>query len=226
MSDKKAKCIYSAITGDYDFVRELKHKSPEFDYILFTNNKKVKSKTWDVRHIDNEDELSNVKLARQIKLEYYKYVPEYEFSIWVDGNIQISGDILRFLNTLPLDVSDFFIGSHPHRQNIMQEAQTCVQLKKDSHENLSKQIEAYKAEKMPFAHIPLVESGVLVRRDTKKVKKFCKAWFKQILKFTPRDQIAFSYTLWKNPMAVFLFPAFRDHYKNVFTLGIKHEKLK
>jgi hypothetical protein len=223
LEEYKKKCVYGAITGDYDYVREVKIKAEGFDYILFTNNKDIKSSTWDVRYLDNEDDLDNVRLARQVKHQYYKYVPDYDLTLWVDGNVEIVGNVLDFIKTLPLEVSDFFVSKHPHRQNIFQEAQTCVQLGKDSYDNIANQITQYKLEGIP-PKLPLVESGVLLRKNTKKIRKFCDFWFEQVMKYTPRDQLSFTYTLWRNPMNVFLFPAFRDYYRNVFILGHKHDK--
>ena len=222
--DIEKKCVYTAITGNYDFVREIGVKVPDFDYILFTDNKELVSNTWDVRYINNPDELDTVRLARQIKLQYWKYIPEYDFSVWVDGNVEVCGNIKDFLKTLPLDISDILVSKHPHRNTILQEANTCLQLKKESKDNLIKQINKYKGENMPIGKIPLAETGVLVRTHTKKIQKFCDFWFKQIIENTTRDQIAFPYTCWKNPLALFLFPAFRDNYKHVFRLSWKHGK--
>ncbi len=217
------KCIYSAIIGDYDNVREINNKLPEFDYILFTNNKELKSKTWDIVYIENEDNLDNIRLARQIKLEYYKYIPDYDFSIWIDGYIHLHGDIYTFLKDLPLDLSDIFVSKHPHRNTVYEECDACLQLKKDTPENINNQKTSYQKQGVP-ANVPLIESGVLVRKDSMKMRKFCKLWFEEICKYTPRDQIAFSYVFWKNPMSLYLFKPFRDNYKHVFTLGVHNRK--
>ena len=48
-------CVYTCITGDYDNLHEIKKKEKDIDYYLFTNNKNIKSKTWKVIYIENEE---------------------------------------------------------------------------------------------------------------------------------------------------------------------------
>ena len=36
-------CVYTCITGDYDELKDIKYVDKDYDYICFTNNKKIKS---------------------------------------------------------------------------------------------------------------------------------------------------------------------------------------
>ena len=44
-------CVYTCITGDYDNLIEIKNKEKNIDYYCFTNNKSIKSNTWNVIYI-------------------------------------------------------------------------------------------------------------------------------------------------------------------------------
>ena len=61
MSKKNKICVYTCITGDYDNPKEIPKLEKGIDYYCFTNNKKIKSNTWNVIYIDDEN-LSNVQL--------------------------------------------------------------------------------------------------------------------------------------------------------------------
>ena len=60
-------CVYTCITGEYDDLKEIKNVEKNIDYYCFTNNKKIKSKTWNVVYIE-DNELSNLLLARKTKI--------------------------------------------------------------------------------------------------------------------------------------------------------------
>ena len=47
-------CVYTCITGDYDNLNEIKNIEKGIDYICYTNNKKIKSKTWKVKYITDD----------------------------------------------------------------------------------------------------------------------------------------------------------------------------
>lgn len=69
-------CVYTCITGDYDNLIELKNKEKGIDYLCFTNNKRIKSKTWKVIYIEDKT-LTDVQLARKTKIlgnEYTKKI--------------------------------------------------------------------------------------------------------------------------------------------------------
>lgn len=211
------RCIYSAITGNYDSVKEIGCKNPDYDYIMFTNNRSVKSNTWTVVYLENPFELDDVRLARSVKLEYYKYISDYDFSVWVDGSILIHGDIANFIRTLAIKTTDFFISQHPHRDNIDDEAQACIVRNKDSTFKIEQQIAAYRVDGFKDNGI-FAESGIIVRNHTLTVEKFCRAWFSHILEYSNRDQISFPYVMWTHPMKVCLFNTFRDNYLDVFRI--------
>jgi hypothetical protein len=92
MSDKKV-CIYSAIYGAYDVLREPVEQSIECDFIMFTDNKELselKDKTkWEVKYVPWQfgHPRHNAKCP---KLNPDIVLPEYDIVIWVDGDMEIT----------------------------------------------------------------------------------------------------------------------------------------
>lgn len=110
-------CLYTAITGSYDNLKDIKYKEDSIDYICFTNNKNIKSDTWQVRYID--EDLDNLTLARKIKIIGYKYLTNYDITIWIDGAFQLQQPVTNYLNDLcELDKYDLVYINHEERVHL------------------------------------------------------------------------------------------------------------
>ena len=77
-------CVYTCITGNYDNLIEI-NKEKGIDYLCFTNNKKIKSKSWKIIYIEDK-KLTNVELARKVKILGNEITNKYDITIWKDGN--------------------------------------------------------------------------------------------------------------------------------------------
>lgn len=139
MSENK-KVIYTVIAGNYDSL--LKQPNVDgYDFICFTDNKELKSDLWEIREIPQElNDLTDVKKNRCIKILAHKYLPEYDFSIYIDGNISILGDVNEFVKNNCNEKDGYvFIGKHPYgRKCIYDEAVALIELKKDKKEIIEK----------------------------------------------------------------------------------------
>lgn len=189
--------IYTCITGDYDRLVDPSVVSPDFDYICFTD-KPTNVKVWQIRPIPDELKgLSKVKQHKIVKISPHKYLPEYEESLYIDGSIDIVGDIHEFLSVYCSDTSkSIFIRKHPARDCIYDEAEECIRAKKDTREHIDNQIQRYKSEGFP-KHFGLTENNIIYRRHDDCCKKVMEAWKDEIIKGSHRDQLSLYYCLWK-----------------------------
>lgn len=188
--------VYSAITGDYDQVREPKYINPGLDYILFTNNPQITSSVWQVRMVENKEQLDNVRLARRIKILGHEYLPEYDYSIWVDGKLEIESDLGEYVEKYRKK-EPVLCFTHYENNDIYQEKETCITLRKDNPEIVEKQVRRYHEEGYP-ADSGLVESGVMVRElHDERVRRIMQIWWEEIITGSRRDQLSFNYACWK-----------------------------
>lgn len=82
--------VYTCITGDYDKLIDPQFIDSGVDYICYTNNNTLNSNVWQIRPIPTDlDYLTQVKKQRYIKINAHVMLPEYDISVWVDGNIII-----------------------------------------------------------------------------------------------------------------------------------------
>lgn len=199
--DKKY-IVYTCITGGYDTLHEIKYLSPNIDYICFTDNLNLKSDTWKIIPLPNDIKLINSKVKQQrlIKILPHKYIPnasDYEASLWVDGNIEIVGDLNDFFLKYDISKKFLYVNKHPSRDCIYREQIAVIRYKKDTFENTNPQINRYRDEGFP-EHYGLGETNILLRKHNDKCCiKTMDLWANELKNGSHRDQLSFNYAIWK-----------------------------
>jgi len=180
--------IYSALTGDYDDVHELLYKEEGVDYLLFTNNPSLKSKTWQVVIV--ESELDDVLLSREIKMLPYKYLGDaYDMSIYIDANAVIYGELSNLTKYLTGEKT-FAVSRHWERESVKEEIEACVRLRGVDKKEAEKQYEKYMQDGFQDDQ-PLLECGLLVRRHKdQKLQRLMQVWFEEFKNGIRRDQLS------------------------------------
>ncbi|MBR1930099.1 MAG: DUF616 domain-containing protein [Lachnospiraceae bacterium] len=188
--------VYSAMTGNYDTVKEIQYKNPHLDYILFTDNPNVRSSTWEVRLLENSEGLDSVRLARKAKILGHALLADYDYSVWVDAKLEVVGDfeeyIQRYRGKRPLLCFPNFTNDCAY-----EEEKLCEALKKDRFDTMRAQMQKYQKEGYP-AHNGMVETAILVREiHNEEVIKVMETWWNEIINHSYRDQLSFNYSCWK-----------------------------
>lgn len=138
-----------------------------------------------------------VKNARRYKVLPHKYLSEYEYSIWIDGNYEIIGSIQEYIKKYSKQ-SAILCVVHPDRCCVYEEAQACIEIKKDSEDIICMQIDKYRSELYPENN-GMIASGILFRKhNNPEVIKIMEDWWKEIEKYSKRDQLSFNYVCWEN----------------------------
>jgi hypothetical protein len=206
ISQRKKKVVYTCIYGIYDTLLDPEAINPDWDYICFTNQKITTPTHWKIEEIPAEClEEDHSKIPRKIKVLAHKYLPKYDTSIWVDGNIQFLRDPEEILENY--QGSHFSLMSHPERICAYEEIEACARLGKDTEDNLREIGNRLREENYPQDN-GLVQTGILIRDHREEdVIRFSEMWWSMIKNYTHRDQVTFNYVLWKNPTNISLFSA-------------------
>lgn len=205
--------VYTCVTGDYDNVVEFySYKDKEIDYLLFTNNQKIRSDFWKVIYIEDNN-LSNVKLARKIKILGHPVLKQYKYTLWLDGASLPRKNLIPFVNSCIESGSHFISFAHRERDCAYQESLAVLYLKKDISAIVKPQMYSYLNEGFP-QHNGLIESPVIFRSWDLEVERTMQVWFEQILRHSHRDQLSFNYAAWKTGFEYHLLLA--DAFDNSF----------
>ena len=193
---KRKIVIYTAITGGYDKLTAPTVVNKDIDYICFTDNPSTKSTVWRMLPVvDNGLDLA--RQNRQYKLLPHRFLAEYKYSLYIDGNIDIIGDITQLIQKHMVSCSIAFF-SHYQRNCVYEEARACIKQKKDGTEAIKKQIQRYRDEGYPRNN-GLIEGGIILRRHNDlKIIKTMEAWWNELINESRRDQLSFNYVAWKN----------------------------
>lgn len=181
--------IYTALTGNYDNVNEILYKEDGVDYLLFTNNRNLRSNTWQIVYI--ESDLDNVLLSREIKMLPHKYLSEkYDASIYIDANAVIYGELSQLTNYLNEQVS-FAVSKHGERNTVKDEVEVIIQrFKSVDPQQARTQYDQYV--KNGFKDdLGLAECGLLIRsHNDYQLIPVMEAWWREFNKGIRRDQIS------------------------------------
>ncbi|MBQ1551238.1 MAG: DUF616 domain-containing protein [Bacilli bacterium] len=196
--DKKI-VVYSCIVGNYDSINEPIYFNDNVEYILFSD-KDIKSNFWKVRKIPSKIlKLKNKTLInRYIKLHPFELFKDYDYSIYIDGNVKTLSDISGFVNCINKKTG-IAMFKHHSRKCIYIEEKACILQNKGNKNKIIKQIEKYKSENFP-TNFGLLE-GTIIVSDLKNenAKNLLIDWWNEFYESESlRDQLSLPYVLWKN----------------------------
>ena len=194
-------CVYTCMTGDYDNVREILNKEEGVDYYFFTNNKNIKSNTWQVVYIEDK-ELNDFYLSRKIKMIGTDITNKYDTVVWQDASVQFKKSVKEFVEKYKRQDNNFVAFKHGERSSVAEEANACFRFFKDSKQNIEKLLKFYKKENYPDDR-GLMEATVFIKNPKdEKVQETMKMWFDMLLKFGKRDQLLFPYCAYKTGLKI------------------------
>lgn len=185
------KLIYTAIFGPYEELKEPTIITPGWKYVCVTDQP-LKSDVWKILKVPTWQ--NRILQARASKLLLEELVliyglKTYSPTIWIDGSFTINCNLDEWWDK-------HFKGEmtcikHPIRDCIYEEGEVCVRYGKDNG-LIEEQLWKYQESdpKVPKRN-GLIQSGILMRTPTVRVKKLCKNWFEEITLYSLRDQISF-----------------------------------
>lgn len=195
--------VYTCIVGDYDPLVEPQYVSEECDYYFLSDKRPETSKVFqwiDINDIVPDIVSDNFRKNRFCKLLVNRIFPEYKYSVYVDGNIQIIGDIRKYADR----IGKSGIAAHKlaTMDDLYEHAFHCIASVFDKKELIMKEVGDYYHEGMP-RHFGMFECGVLVRDNHNMIcQKLMDDWWNEVYNRSYRDQLSFTYCLWKNGLEI------------------------
>lgn len=209
--------VYTVNIGGYDNLIQPLIKEDNVDYYLVSDKKPDYLGIWkwiDANKYTKDLNLSNVKKARYIKTHPHLIFKNYKYSIFIDGNIRCISNISHYINNINKKTK-IAIHPHPYRDCVYKEL---ISLKKNggkgNYKQMKRQIEIYKKEGMPKL-FGLFETNVFIREHNDiNCIKIMEEWWNEIYDKSERDQLSFTYVLWKNGYCVNDVGVIYDSIKN------------
>ena len=194
----KKYCVYTAIVGNYDEIRQPAAVDDDFDYLLFSDDVGEKQVgVWKVMPIGYHNEVKT-KVARWVKTHPELLLPEYENSIWMDASVVIrDGSFYDRVKELTEQNELVSTLTHPDWTCTYQEMLHIMYLGWESESTTLDWGHHMRKEGFP-RDVGTFETRVLYRMHNEKaVKALDELWWNCIEHYSRRDQYSFRYCLWK-----------------------------
>ena len=195
--------IYTAITAGKDKLKD-PLANEEVDRIVFTDRPLDHAgSAWDVRAAYSlfTDARRN---SRAHKILAHQYLPEYDYTLWIDGSIRLLTSVQKLVDDHLRD-ADVAMFPHPARSCLYVEAAGCADAGSDHRHVLEEQVAAYRRAGYP-ANNGLNECAVIIRRHNAATERFNEAWWAEYCRHSCRDQVSVRYVLHKLGVRLALLP--------------------
>jgi O-antigen biosynthesis protein len=198
--------LYTCITGGRDSVPQV----PPFfdrllDFVLYVDPAEVDPGTdirpWTTRPLLWQHPTDPVRTARWHKHHPMDCFPHRTNSIWLDATHWPTTDISWFPDWFLQGVD---IACFPHfaRSCLVEEMDEIIRVNTDDPETVRSQMRRYEDE--GFFNSPadrfLFDTTVVVRRHNPPIRRLSDLWWGEIERGSRRDQLSFTYCLWKLEM--------------------------
>lgn len=182
------KCIYTAIFGDYDTLKDPLIIEDGYEYICFSD-KEIDSKIWKIKKYKLTGTV--IMEARRVKILGLEYLMDYDYLVWVDASLRIKGRLSEFYSTKKTPI--FF--KHPHHNSLKEELDKCILKKKANAKRLTDQYDRYIHGGYPDDQ-GMIQTGVMFRYNTRSIRIMMRKWFREVENETHRDQMSWNYLTW------------------------------
>ena len=175
--------VITAITADRDALKENQNTAGA-DFVAFCD-RPLTSSTWEVRPAAElfRDPVRNAKVQ---KILPHRYFPEHEYSLWIDGTLELV-DPAPVLIERYLAECDVLFGRHRVHESLDDEVQACLREVLDDpsliHEQRLAGGAAHDGPGFPLA-------SAILRRHTPTVARFNDGWWSRICRWSRRDQLS------------------------------------
>lgn len=201
---KYNKVVYTCISGIYDILPPIqKYVDTDWKYICFTDNKTLlrfkKLGIWNIKPL-YFNKLDNTRNARWHKTHPHILFPEYGESLWIDANINILTPYI--FDKIKKENKNILVPKHYCRTSIYQEFEAVKYSNKEDDKVISDTFDYIKSHNMPDNY-GMNETNIIYRKhNNNKIKKLTENWWYMIENYSKRDQLSFSYVLFKNNITV------------------------
>lgn len=180
--------VFSAVTGGYDDIKEPAFPVDDVDFFMFTDGAVPAGSVWQKRDLEYVD-ADPTRSARFVKTHPHLYFAEYDYAIWMDANLALNAhprDLLAMVDaTKPIHS-----WKHPLRICVYDEADTCIELRKDDAGTMRADMDRLRAEGFP-RHAGLIETSVIVTTMAHAdVPDLYADWWARIERGSRRDQLS------------------------------------
>lgn len=193
--------VYTCITGAYDVLSDPITTIPGVDFVCFSDYD-ISRQIWQLR-TPVKRQKNSLLTARWHKQNPHLLFPDYEYSLWVDGNVIPASEELYSIVEALMSESVKWAGiKHPLRDDVYEEAFRIYANGRENFYRLARCVNFLKKEGFP-RHWGMMETNVILRaHNDEQVRHTDELWSSLLEEYTGRDQMTHSYCMWKTGLTM------------------------
>ena len=201
--------VYTVLTGGYDKQLQQHLVREGYDYICFSNDIKEKRVgIWEIRKIPEVTDDSQ-RLSRYPKMNPHLFLQDYDYSIYVDANVKIQSDnVYERVGKL---ISEHVLMAgmkHLTCDCAYEEGLRVIRSRKDNNfSRVFKQLRYMRKQGFPYNYGMYEANFILRNHHHPRIIAMGEEWWRMFINYSKRDQLSFSYSIWKNNIPfVYIYP--------------------
>lgn len=183
--------VYTVNIGGYDNLHPYKDWNEPCEKLYFTDGDAPDGWT------KVEHPIGGRKESRHLKINSH-LLPPHDISIYIDSCFHITGPLTKLVKML--GKADIALPPHPHK-TLAKHAEMCILLGLDDEQIINEQMTRYGE-----VNTPLTENGIIVRRNTPKIKELNELWWQEYQSGSQRDQLSLPYAIQQTNAKLTLLP--------------------
>ena len=196
--------VYTCIIGAYDDLQQPRVLEAGFDFICFVGygeKHPARDGAWEIRELPQTLGVATLD-ARWAKMHPHVLLPDYDCSVWIDGNIaMLDGSLYQAARGKAASDVQYSGVPHPVRDCTYAEARKCFDMKYLTAWGLLR-VWAFLALHGMRRHAGLMENNLIYRRHgDPEVVALDELWWNHILRLSRRDQLSLMWCLRKTGIA-------------------------
>ena len=191
-------CVYTVLIGEYEQLNEQPISSQSsVDFICFSDNKNLTSKTWDIRYVAPIFPIDSVRSSRLVKICPHRFLREYDISLYIDNSIILKKTPEEIYHNLMADEKIEMVSlKHSFRETVLDEFIAVIQLQFDNLNTILEQLNAYSLVYPDVLNEKPFSNGFILRRhNNHQVIQVMEEWVAHVFRYSRRDQLSLNYCL-------------------------------
>lgn len=191
--------IYTCLIGLNTSLYQPEYIDIDLDYICFTDNKEkwgTKNGVWIYHKIEKEDAAEDdFTMYYRYKIRSFSILKEYEFSIWINPQMQITGKLELLYKIYGKDASFLAFPAYVH-DNLYEVLHTTLN-KDDENIELRKKLLHLREEGFP-EHSGLISTNLMYRNHRDEtLNQVMNIWWQESERCLQLREFGFNYAAWK-----------------------------
>lgn len=191
--------VYTCIWGE-KLLKQPEEVSVKLDYICFTDKEEkwgTKEGVWKYCPIEKQEEEEGRFWESRYRIMAHEILKEYDFSIWIDSEVVLKGDVVRFCEVYGNGRS--FLAFSSAKDGCLYEDMSVTQMASDElNIKVRKNMNRYRKEGYP-ANNGLIDTRIMVRNHKdEETCRIMEEWWEEIRTEDVCIENVFNYIAWKN----------------------------